>query len=289
MSVIRSFLRYCVLQWRKEFQQFLWKRQAAQALASFCPKGQSIDASLHNNKKVLILCPHADDEWIGCSRIIINKNSDCHVLYYKMYGYNQTNENKAIRDEEIKQCAEKWDFRLLDSVQNTLEFLTISIQERRYDMFFIPSPIDWHWEHRDVFCDFVNAANRVGCLNDIGVFYYYISVPCVQSKNVYYAELTKLQQKSKWFYFEQSYRSQVMPVQRYKLQERIQHPSSSVFAAETYCRVSLDKLNFDKMRLSCNLFVQRLNSLKKIINNIYKVRKVVQLLDNITYVHERED
>lgn len=60
MSVIRSFLRYCVLQWRKEFQQFLWKRQAAQALASFCPKGQSIDASLHNNKKVLILCPHAE-------------------------------------------------------------------------------------------------------------------------------------------------------------------------------------------------------------------------------------
>lgn len=68
-----------------------------------------------------------------------------------MYGYNQTNENKAIRDEEIKQCAEKWDFRLLDSVQNTLEFLIISIQERRYDMVFIPSPIDWHWEHRDVF------------------------------------------------------------------------------------------------------------------------------------------
>ncbi len=80
-----------------------------------------------------------------------------------------------------------------------------------------------------------------------------------------------------------------MPVLRYKLQEKIQHPSSSVFAAETYCRVSLDKLNFDKMRLSCNLFVQRLNSLKKLINNICKVRRVVQLLDNITYVHERED
>ncbi|WP_313027269.1 hypothetical protein [Soonwooa sp.] len=65
-------------------------------------------------KNILILAPHADDEWIGCSQVI-SKAEESTVYYYNFLGKNYHQENETIRQNEIRNVSKKTGFKLIVS------------------------------------------------------------------------------------------------------------------------------------------------------------------------------
>lgn len=279
MNCLRVLVRSVILQLREIIQILLWFFQSKRVVMKLGKRYGCENISTLHIEKALILCPHADDEWIGCSSILANDTINSHVLYYRMYGLNQSESNKAVRDSEIERCALKWNFVLLNNVLDIVDFLSNSIIEEKYDTILIPSPIDWHWEHRSVFCSLLEAIGKIGKFDDVRILYYYVSVPSLQEKNVFYSELTKEYQHNKWLFFKNNYKSQNMPIYRYKLQEKINSARHSSYASELFKLASYEQLIFDFNRLHEQKYINRLDNLRFLINDIYKIRKIIGELE----------
>ena len=272
MSIVRSFAKNILIDFKKVYQRIVWKHQYNKVKTKLVTFVDSKSISSLRIKKALILCPHADDEWIGCSSILSDLSIESTVLYYRMYGYDQSKVNKKTRDRELRKCAEKWKFGLTGDGTTALRYLEESIALHKYDTIFVPSPIDWHWEHRDVFRGLIDVLKTVH-FTDVNILYYYVSVPCIYTTNVFTSVLTHKQQNAKWFFFEQNYLSQIMPIKRYKLQERINGTFASSYAAEVFYLASQERLFQDYNMLHEGNSIQTLNSLKTLINDIYCIRQ----------------
>lgn len=272
MNLFRSLFRMCFALWQNYKQHYAWRRQFEQ-----CIKEEIVEVSYKSFselevKKILILCPHADDEWIGCSSIISSSEYKTDVLYYNLYGYNQSIENKIVRDAEIKKCSLHYNFTLYSSniSENTIVKL---LQSNCYDAVFVPSPIDWHWEHRLVFDNLVEGILSLNSKINFQVFTYFISVPNIGSEEIYLSFLEIDKQKQKWKYFSENYISQNMPVLRYKLQERLNCAKCNNYAAEVFQKKSIKQILelYEYIHQEKNIYI--LNSLSKEITNIYGIRK----------------
>lgn len=277
MSFARRLFRIIFAKWQNLTQAIAWSIQfhKCQQEARYAKCILPIEQLSLN--RVLILCPHADDEWIGCSSIIQTYKTD--VLYYRLYGYNTNEDNRLTRDKEITHCSCDNNFTLItsDCVDSTLSEL---LSKNQYDAIFAPSPIDWHWEHRYVFDTLVDALSTVSNGVKHQFFLYHISVPCVYSDGIFAAFLDHNAQKQKWRYFDLNYDSQKMPDKRYKLQERLNALNSGCYAAELFREVSTQELLMLSEYIHNSNTIEFLNSLKLKINDIYSIRNVV---DDLNY------
>ena len=277
MNILRKIFRFCFALWQNNRQKICWKRQYVKCLQ------EELVATSHHSfeelsiKNILILCPHADDEWIGCSSLITSNRYKVDVLYYEFYGYDQSVENKTIRDHEIRKCSTIKNFSLHTSsdVSKMLEDLLLS---NKYDAVFSPSPIDWHWEHRKVFDTLVNVFSGIRENIIIRIFLYFVSVPPSDDSRLFYYPLNKNGQIEKWAFFNQNYASQRMPNLRYMLQERLNVSGSKHYAAEVFLEIS--RYQIYKMHDFIHVESVRsvLDSLSKEIDNIYKIRKICKRL-----------
>lgn len=276
MSFARQLFRICFAKWQYLMQTIAWSKQFRKCQQDTCFAKCVLPIDQLSFNRVLILCPHADDEWIGCSSII--KSCKVDVLYYRLYGYNTNDDNRLVRDNEITQCSCDNDFAIFtsDSIINTLSEL---LSKNQYDAIFAPSPIDWHWEHRYVFDTLVEALSTVLDGKERQVFLYHISVPCVGADGIYAAYFDENVQRLKWRYFDSNYVSQKMPDKRYKLQERLNAMNSGYYAAELFKRVSPQELLRLSRFIHSSNHIDFLNSLKNMINDIYSIRTFVERLN----------
>lgn len=267
MSVIKRF----AIQLLRLRQEIKWLIQYYRCrLSGFNYNGLK-PLSTESLGKVLIIAPHADDEWIGCYSILQNaKNAT--VFYCRYYGNDYSESNIIIRDAEIKECSKQNEYELIyANADNRLNHLKTILGDG-YDSIFMPSPFDWHPEHREAFKITYEALLGIGGHRP-DVFCYSISIPQRNYRSLFIAKLLKEQQISKWTLFEDIYKSQVMPIYRYKLQERLNANNTKNYAGEIYAQPNSEELERDYV-LSCNTNNEKLDSYRLLINDIYKIREI---------------
>lgn len=272
MNVLRLLYRTVYARWQRYKLEKAWeyqyKRCREELITTSVPPTTLEDFSF---KKVLILCPHADDEWIGCSSIIASGKYKVDVLYYQLYGYNKTEENKRVRDAEIAQCAVDHGFTLLTTERIT-ETLRELVMSRQYDAVFVPSPIDWHWEHRFVFNTIAEIVLDLDTEISTQIFLYFISVPNNHENGVCISYLDKDMQHHKWDYFDKNYVSQKMPDKRYMLQEQLNVTDGTHHAAEVFQLLNKQQIECLSRFIGKTENTVRLDSLKNEINDIFRIR-----------------
>lgn len=228
-----------------------------------------------SSDNVLILAPHADDEWIGCYSLLNLKQNNITCCYLNLYGNDYSIDNIKTRTKEIKESSQYWGFNLEIIDNCDVDKVKECLQNR--SLCFIPSPYDWHPEHRKVFCVFFNAYCHLSDAEkeSLQVYYYAVSVPHSNKEELNYLPLSKKEVELKWQDFKRIYPSQsFMPSVRYKLQLRLV-PKFIGYAAQLYICANNKRLNDDYNIINRSDIIKELNSSSHDISNILKSRSIV--------------
>lgn len=263
---IRFFKIVQVLNWY--IQYFRAKR------IGLCPtrlKKLNID----DCEKISILVPHADDEWIGTYSILNMRLKHLYCVYFNLYGGNEGTDNKLVRNMEIKASSEYWNFKIINNYNFDVEGLCEILNNS--SKCFIPSPYDWHDEHREVFKTFVKAYNLLNeeRKSKLSVFYFCVSLPHSYKEDLCYIALSRKNVHDMWNLFPQIYYSQsFMPALRYKLQLRLVPPEIG-YAAQTFVEANGNAIINDYNFINTLNSIEKLSKLRNYINNIVDVRKKI--------------
>ena len=235
---------------------------------------------LCDTDNVLIIVPHADDEWIGCYSVLSKKKKGITCCYLNMYGNDYSEENIKKRTSEINASAKFWGFKL-DVVANDSINVIMNIIKSN-NVCFVPSPYDWHPEHRKAFSLFYEAYSMMDndVKKNVQVYYYSVSVPHSKNEELKYLPLNKQEVESKWSDFQNIYSSQsFMPSVRYKLQLRLV-PKKVGYAAQCFVQADKKRLAKDYALIGITDITEALNQSSHDIYNILKSRSIV---DKVVY------
>lgn len=226
----------------------------------------------------LILLPHVDDEWIGCSQII-NNYPNVVLCDMDMPGGDSQYIHKKRKEELKKLCdTKRISSILLDN--NKVGKLTEIIKETGCSEIFLPYLVDWHPEHLKVHDIVASVLENID--SEINIVMYQVSVPISDNHINLVMPMDKQAVKNKWTLFGYFYPSQkYLPSQRFLLQERINGAYADSYAAEVYCIKSKNEWLSAK-----NSFVLSFNKRKSIVsslNHIYKLRNIVKSIDSNSF------
>lgn len=204
-----------------------WKRDADYFRGKI--KRQDI-SSIPEGKKI-ILMPHSDDEWIGCSQILLHNPEDSLVANMNMDG-GDNHELHQIRRKEAEAVSKKFGYRFI-TVQDKLSELKEIISSEKPKCVFIPCYLDWHEEHIEVMRLFQEAAIQCNYSGLVGM--YQVSLPIPGSMINCGMSMTKKQLQEKWTILKKMYRSQsFLPFKRFMLNEYINGGITGAYAVEAY-------------------------------------------------------
>lgn len=192
------------------------------------------------NGRCLILIPHSDDEWIGCSRIIQSDN-EVVLCNMDMSGNDMVSLHNERR-EEMTRVANFFNREFITIEENKSENLCETIRKVKPDFIFLPHFIDWHPEHIAVM-HYLSKAIELLDITEMNfqVVTYQVSCPIV--KGITHAlPMSKKAWKYKWDFFKHHYPSQLqIPYQRFSINETINGVPIRAFAAEVFCVSSSDE------------------------------------------------
>ena len=129
--------------------------------------------SLPYGKKAIILIPHADDEWVGCSSLVMN-GSDILLYDMDMNGGDDKVLHEA-RYNELSKISTLYKKPLLKIGLNKSLSLIETITKEKPQMICVPFFFDWHPEHIEVM-----GMLRLALLNleyDVDIAMYQVSMP----------------------------------------------------------------------------------------------------------------
>ena len=184
------------------------------------------------NGRVLLIAPHADDELIGCHQIISSNADSTTVVYCGFLGSNPTDDNKKVRELEIKDyVASQRSSILVSSPENIKTDLSRLITDTNPSVICLPSVVDWHPEHRQInyiLDEVLSSSSWRG-----QVLWYHVSLPIPAQYVNCYSGMSKKQHTHKWSTMKTYYPSQLhMDIKRFRFVERVLQ--NTVFAVETY-------------------------------------------------------
>ena len=218
-----------------------------------------------SGKKILIISPHPDDELIGCYEILELYNNNVDVYYTGLTGRNLSEENRRIRTKEFIKLCNICRVNCILSTENWRKELEEMLTKKIYDCVFIPSYIDWHWEHRDVCMETLTLIQKSQYNTEIFLFCVTVQMP-IQIVN-FYAEKTP----NKWNLFYKVYKSQrYMPIDRFKTVERRYVINGVSF--EPYFRINNSDMTH-VIDYFCSLNVDCLNDMEKQINDLERIHE----------------
>ena len=272
-----AYVKKCILstRWR-----LLWYKEFIAVKKKKLVPSNLIPLDINSSDSILIIAPHADDEWIGCYSILKTKHANITCCYMNMYGDDYSETNIQTRTLEIIKSSKYWGFDLRIVKNNAVEFIKECVKGK--SICFIPSPYDWHPEHRKAFCQFYESYSQLSDSekSDIRVYYYSISVPHSDKEKLSYITLTKDELNQKWNVFNTIYASQsFMPSHRYKLQLRLV-PRNIGYAAQLFICANDERLQNDYNLINNPYIEEKLNDSSHYIYNILKSREIV---NNIFY------
>lgn len=219
-----------------------WKRDAEKIRSCIETISQ---INLPITASYLILAPHSDDEWIGCSQII-RKMQNVHICNMDMKGGDAPDCHKE-RYTEMKNMAEVFSKEIITISQNKNESLSSLLLKLAPDYILLPYYKDWHKEHIEVMCILKNAIQRTGY--DGSILMFQVSVPVPLRDCNACIPMSQDEQSYKWKMFDKIYKTQsFMSVKRFMAYERITGGLVNEYAAEVYSCVRAEDWikNLDK-------------------------------------------
>lgn len=274
--VIRILKPYycCVLE---TIQKVKWYVQYSVAFCQKLYPQRLFKLELNKKEDILVLVPHADDEWIGPYSIISQRPSFLSCVYFNLYGGNNNTENIQKRNDEILASSKYWGFNLVNNFGYDVDALFNLLKNTK--LCFVPSPYDWHDEHRKVFQTFVKAYSKLSNFEKkhLTIYYYCVSVPHSNKEVISYIPLSKEEVCKKWRDFSKIYHTQAfMPSLRYILQLRLVPPVVG-YSAQQYVMVNEERILNDFLMSNDDKFISKIRKSKDKINNIYSIRKFIDV------------
>lgn len=251
---------------RFHFRQIVWKRQLRDL-----SKEHYIVSSKTNAYKIgtpiLIIAPHADDELIGCHQLMVSHPSNTTVFYCGFLGSNLSDDNRKIREDEIRAYADLQHYQLvistLESIHCDLKSVIIELQP---SMIFVPSFIDWHPEHRQVNLLLSEVIKEINYNCIIG--WYHVSLPIPASIVNSISFMKEDDHKNKWLAMSKCYPSQLhMDIKRFKFIEK--QVSDNSFAAETYFLQTKEKWLYSLQTLRS--YEEKMCLMKDALGNMFQM------------------
>lgn len=185
----------------------------------------------YKNSKILLIVPHADDELIS-SYTLLRRSNDITIYYCGFTGSNNSETNRVTRRNEIIKICSELKVRIIEG-NGDYDNLEQVIEHGQYDKLLLPSLVDWHPEHR-----IISYMIQVICeKNGISpaIYTYSVTVPNESKKQLLCNPMTKEELDLKYNLFSKVYLSQrMMPVERLKLNERLNGFHSRCYAAEVF-------------------------------------------------------
>lgn len=227
-------------------------------------------------QKTMIILPHSDDEWVGCSQIISNwKNV---ILCDVNMSGGDSEEMHLKRKEELKNTSRLFGANLIETSIDTLSNIIV---DEMPDAICVPFYMDWHDEHLRVLEEI--STNLSTLPPKIKVFSYQVSVPIPNKFINYSIPMTKKEHKKKWNYFKTNYKTQVIiPFMRFASNEIVNGGCIGAYSAEVF-RVSpsLEIWNneYKKYRLPED-------ERKTVIKSLHSIKETRGLL--LKYIGERD-
>lgn len=224
--------------------------------------------SLPYGKKTIILIPHADDEWVGCSSLVMN-GSDILLYDMDMNGGDDKVLHEA-RYNELSKISTLYKKPLLKIGLNKSLSLIETITKEKPQMICVPFFFDWHPEHIEVM-----GILRQALLNleyDVDIAMYQVSMPIPRNCITHINPMSKIEWKRKWKTFEEIYKSQIgIPYKRFAINERINGAVCESYAGEAfvYCGASVWLANYDEWLLTSD-------EKKEALMNLQSIEKINQ-------------
>ncbi|MFV0139521.1 hypothetical protein OBJ98_11435 [Empedobacter falsenii] len=225
----------------------------------------------------LVLVPHADDEWIGNSQLLLKKNTI--VYYFQFLGNNYNETNKTVRRNELIDLKNKIGFELV--VSNSYEDysdLKELLNNKSISNIFIPFPIDWHKEHIKVNTIFYHVLSGLEIKPNL--FFYHISVPLPIDFEINYMQMDKSDLHFKQTIFADIYKSQYnTPIKRLNYQLRLNAKGSECYATENFVELSFEEWtdllnfvndNYDTKIKELIYYIDDLGKIREKSNQIYR-------------------
>lgn len=231
--------------------------------------------TINLNGRFLILAPHSDDEWIGCSQII-TKCSDTIVCNMNMAG----GDSAPIHEQRLKEMHDlsvRFQKQLLSISEPKIQQLSELILLQKPNYILVPFFCDWHPEHMLVMSYLYTAIQISNYKGKI--LAYQVSVPIGEQICNYCLPMTAKEQKNKWKIFNSIYKTQsFMPTLRFKSYERIMGKLCGMHSCESY--VLYDANIWQSVYETNQLSNTELKELKSMVNDIKKCRRYVVELQN---------
>ena len=127
-----------------------------------------LEEGLPKGKKI-ILAPHSDDEWIGCSQII-KKEQDTIIVNMDMSG-SDSKETHKLRYNEMASTATVYGIKFITLAGNKVQKLSEVIKKEKPKYICVPYFIDWHNEHIEVMNALKKAINDTNNNYDILMYH----------------------------------------------------------------------------------------------------------------------
>lgn len=256
---IKAFILKIVkyLRWRIEAKQI-------SALAGI---NNSRALDLSSEDRILVIAPHADDELIGCHQLISNNKNNIIVFYCSYLGSNPSVENKKKREHEFIDYMNYHGTKYKISSPSTLHYdIAEILKSYKPSYVFLPSYVDWHYEHRLINHDLLQSI-RTDIIPFI-IGWYHITMPIPAFCANAYSSMSRAQHEEKWNAMNSYYPSQLhMDLSRFKFIEKL-----SGNYAETY--VILTK---DQWERAIEILAERDDDLNGMKNILGKIKKIYNL------------
>lgn len=234
--------------------------------------------SLPYGKKTVILIPHADDEWVGCSSLVMN-GSDVLLFDMDMNGGDDKVLHEA-RYNELSRISTLYKKPLLKvGLDKSLSLIEIITKEKP-QMICVPFFFDWHPEHIEVM-----GILRQALLNleyDVDIAMYQVSMPIPRNCITHINPMSKIEWKRKWNTFEEIYKSQTgIPYKRFAINECVNGAVCESYAGEAfvYCGASAWLANYDEWLLTSDeirdalMNLQSIEKINQTVNGFNQKRK----------------
>ncbi|WP_300673818.1 hypothetical protein [Soonwooa sp.] len=235
------------------------------------------ELKLTKDSKSLVLAPHADDEWIGASQILLN--TDASVFYFQFLGKNYNEANKSMRRKEIENVQKEIGFNLISAEsKDDFDNLAKLIENGNFDKIFLPFPIDWHPEHIKVNDILLSLFEKYPKLQQNKLYFYQISVPFPSGLYLEYRPMSKKDLNYKIQVFSKHYISQFnTPITRMAYQLRLNAVKTKHYAVEAYA--SLDYKNWKKLLDYANKnYAEKLKPIAHHIDNLIDRKNIADEL-----------
>lgn len=222
---------------------------------------------------ILILMPHSDDEWIGCSSVLTN-HKNILVLNMDMNG-GDTEQMHELRSKEALKAAKKYGYHLHNVGTDKIEELGKVLKEYVPEYVLLPCYLDWHEEHIEVMNLFLESVKQSELNVEPKIAMYQVSLPLPYHMINCCYPMSRKQWKRKWREFCRIYKSQTfLPVRRFAYNEYINGAVCNAYACEAFILKPFemweeefqDNKLTEKEKCFCREHVQEIGTIRRWIN-----------------------